>query len=123
MIKGFAGSSVWSENLNNLLPFYRDTLGLKPTMESPEFVVFGDVNGPTLGLGTHSEVRGKNSDPARHMVGVMTDDVRAEYERLRTAGIEFVDPPTDFGDGVTIATCKDPEGNYVQIMQFSGSTG
>jgi predicted enzyme related to lactoylglutathione lyase len=55
------------------------------------------------------------------MVGLTTDDVHAEYERLRAAGIEFVDPPTNFDDGVTIATCKDPEGNYVQIMQFSGS--
>ena len=28
MIKGLRTSSIWSENLNNLLPFYRDTLGL-----------------------------------------------------------------------------------------------
>jgi predicted enzyme related to lactoylglutathione lyase len=55
------------------------------------------------------------------MVAVMTDDVNAEYERLRAEGIEFVDPPTNFDDGVTIATCKDPEGNYVQIMQFTGA--
>jgi predicted enzyme related to lactoylglutathione lyase len=121
MIQSFAGCSIWSENLNNLLPFYRDTLGLKVGMESPDFVVLGDPNAPSLALGTHSEVKGKNSDPARHMVAVTTDDVNAEYERLRAAGIEFVDPPTNFDDGVTIATCKDPEGNYVQIMQFTGS--
>ena len=117
MIKGFAGSSVWSEDLNKLLPFYRDTLGLKPTIESPGFVVFGDLGSPTFALGTHSEVKGKNSDPARHMFSVTTDDVEAEYQRLKSQGVEFIDGPTNF-DQVTIATCKDPEGNYVQIMQF-----
>lgn len=29
MIKQFSGVSLWSEDLNNLLPFYRDVLGLK----------------------------------------------------------------------------------------------
>ncbi len=38
MIKGFGGASIWSQDLNNLLPFYRDTLGLKPTIESERFV-------------------------------------------------------------------------------------
>ena len=118
MIKGFGGASIWSENLNNLLPFYRDTLGLKPTIESERFVVFGDPNSPTLGLGSHSEVKGKNSDPARHMVGLMTDDIRGEYERLRAKGVEFIEEPTDY-DQLMIATLKDPEGNLVQLFQTS----
>ena len=80
MIKQFAGASIWSEDLNNLLPFYRDVLGLKMITESAGFVVLGadqpDV--PALGLGTHSEVRGRNADPARHMVGLASDDLTAE---------------------------------------------
>jgi len=117
MIKGFGGASIWSQDLNNLLPFYRDTLGLKPTIESERFVLFGDPNAPSLGLGSHSEVKGKNNDPARHMVGFMTDDVRAEYERLRSKGVEFIEPPTNY-DQVTIATLKDPEGNLIQLFQM-----
>jgi predicted enzyme related to lactoylglutathione lyase len=117
MIKGFAGASIWSADLNHLLPFYRDTLGLKTSIESPGFVLFGDPAGVTLALGTHSEVNGQNSDPARHMVAVTTDDVEAEFQRLKAKGVEFIEGPTKF-DQVTIATCKDPEGNYVQIMQF-----
>jgi len=118
MIKGFGGASIWSQDLNNLLPFYRDTLGLTPSMESERFVVFGDVNGPTLGLGSHSEVKGKNSDPARHMVGLMTDDVKAEYQRLKSKGVEFIEEPTDY-DQIKIATLKDPEGNLVQLFQMA----
>ena len=118
MIKGFGGASIWSQDLNNLLPFYRDTLGLKPTIESERFVVFGDPNAPTLGLGSHSDVKGKNSDPSRHMVGLMTDDVRADYEQLKSKGVEFIEEPTSY-DQITIATLKDPEGNLVQLFQFA----
>ena len=117
MIKQLASASVWSEDLNNLLPFYRDVLGLKVAMESPGFVMLGadrpDV--PALGLGTHNEVHGRNMDPARHMVAFATDDIKADCERLKKAGVEFVQDPTDYGD-VVVATLKDPEGNYVQLF-------
>jgi len=119
MIKGLSGSTTWSEDIQkNLLPFYRDIVGLKPNIESVEFVVFGDPNAPAFALGTHSEVKGKNNDPARHMVGFATDDIDAEVSRLKSKGVEFVDDPEKF-DQVTVATFKDPEGNYVQLLQFA----
>ena len=77
MIKGLRGASIWSEDVKNLLPFYRDVLGLKVGFESPGFVVLGELGAPALALGTHSEVRGRNADPARHMVALTTDDARA----------------------------------------------
>jgi len=117
VITGLSGSTIWSEDLNNLLSFYRDTLGLKTRVETPGFVVFGDANAPALALGTHSEVKGKNADPARHMVGLATDDIEAECRRLKAKGVEFVSEPEKF-DQVTVATLKDPEGNYVQLLQF-----
>ncbi|MGH9201459.1 MAG: VOC family protein [Vicinamibacterales bacterium] len=119
MIKGLSGSTTWSQDIQqNLLPFYRDIVGLKPNFESPEFVVFGEQNAPAFALGTHSEVKGKNNDPARHMVGFQTDDINAEVSRLKAKGVEFVDDPEKF-DQVTVATFKDPEGNYVQLLQFA----
>ena len=117
MIKGLAGASIWSEDLKALLPFYRDVLGLTVRVETPGFVVFGAPNTPALGLGTHSDVHGRNADPARHMVGLTTDDVTADWKRLKGAGVEFVEDPKDYGD-VRIATLKDPEGNLVQLLQF-----
>ncbi len=53
MIKGLSGATIWSEDLNNLLPFYRDVLGLKVAHKAQGFAVLGDGNGPNLGLGTH----------------------------------------------------------------------
>src|SRR5215475_6704711 len=103
MIKGLRGATIWSEDLNRLLPFYRDRLGLEVGLETPGFVVLGDLGSPTLALGTHSEVRGRNADPARHMVALSTDDVTSEWKRLKGAGVEFVEDPTDYGN-LRIAT-------------------
>ena len=78
--------------------------------------MLGELGAPALALGTHSEVHGCNADPARHMVGLATDDVRTEWERLKAAGVEFVEDPTDYG-ALRIATLKDPEGNLVQLLE------
>jgi predicted enzyme related to lactoylglutathione lyase len=116
MIKGLSGATIWSEDLNRLLPFYRDVLGLPARFETPQFVVFGADGAPALGLGTHSEVRGPNADPARHMVGLATDDINADWKRLKAAGVKFIEDPTDYGI-LRIATLADPDGNLVQLFQ------
>ena len=121
MIKGLRVSSIWSEDLNNLLPFYGDTLGLTVGMETPGFVILGDPGSPATALGTHSEVHGKTTDPARHIVGFDTDDLQSDCARLKDAGVEFVEEPNKF-DGGWIATFKDPEGNYVQLLQLDGGS-
>ena len=122
MIKGLRMATIWSEDLTKkLLPFYRDTLGLKVGIEAEGFVAFGDLETPSLALGTHSEVRGDTKEPARHMVALDTDDLDAEYERLKAAGVEFIEAPTDAqGEGPRIATMKDPEGNLVQLFSSQG---
>ena len=43
-------------------------------------------------------------------------DVRAEYERLRTAGVQFTRPPVEMGP-VTIAVLDDTCGNLIQLAQ------
>src|SRR5688572_6545780 len=122
MLKGLSGATIWSEDLNKLLPFYRDLLGLPVAYETPGFVGFGEradgggYTGAYLGLGTHSEVKGKPSEPHRHMVGLASDDVDADYDRLQAAGVEFIEEPIDYG-GLRIATLRDPEGNIVQLLQ------
>ncbi len=117
MIKGVRGATIWSEDMSqHLLSFYRDLLGLSVAIQIPGFVVLGKQGGPSLALGTHSQVRGRNADPARHMVGLETDDVDGEWKRLTAAGVEFVEKPTDYGE-LRIATLTDPEGNLVQLLQ------
>ena len=117
MIKGLAGASIWSEDLNRLLPFYRDVLGLAVRTQTPGFVVLGKPDGPALALGTHSEVRGRTAEPARHMVGLTTDDITTDCQRLKSSGVEFIEDPKDYGN-LWLATLKDPDGNLIQLLQF-----
>ena len=87
MIKRPRVSSIWSEDLNNLLPFYRDVLGLKVEMETPGFAILGNPDEPVAALGTHSEIRGIAIDPFRHIVGFESDDVQGDCVRLKSAGV------------------------------------
>jgi hypothetical protein len=103
--------------VKNPLPFYRDVLALKVGHEIPGFVVLGDLGTLALALGTHSDVLGRNADPVRHMVALSTDDVRGDWKRLKAAGVEFVEDPTDYGN-LPIATLKDTEGNLVQLLEL-----
>src|SRR2546425_11564188 len=102
VLKGLGGATIWSANLDNLVPFYRDVLGLKVAYEVPGFVGFGErgdsggYKGAYLGIGTHSEVKGIASDPYRHMVGLESDDVDADYERLTAAGLGVIEEATDY---------------------------
>jgi predicted enzyme related to lactoylglutathione lyase len=119
MIKGLQSAGIWSEDMQKeLLPFYRDVVGMPVAMETPEFVVLGsDPTAPSLTLGTHSEVKGKNADGPRHMVGLSTDDIAGDVELLKSRGVKFIDEGTQF-DQVTVATFLDPEGHYIQLLQF-----
>lgn len=49
------------------------------------------------------------------------DDVWAEYERLKSAGVAFQSEPTDVGP-MRIAYCRDPDGNFVELQQITDAT-
>ncbi|MDO9063030.1 MAG: VOC family protein [Microbacterium sp.] len=48
-----------------------------------------------------------------------SDDVQADYDRLRAAGVTFTQPPTPMGP-VTVAVLDDTCGNLLQLAQFTG---
>ena len=119
MITGFDGVSLWSSDLNKLLPFYRDLMGLPVALEAPGFVVLGGFDTPRLCIGTHSEVRGASPDPHRWLLRLETNDIHADVARLKAAGVAFIEEPADQGMGLWLATCKDPEGNLVQLNYWA----
>jgi predicted enzyme related to lactoylglutathione lyase len=118
MIKGVHSAIIWTEDVARLVPFYRDTLGLKVQMDTPGFVVFEAESGAQLCVGSHSEVKGQSREPNRVMIDLTVDDCRAEYNRLSAKGVQFVrEPSQDQNDGFTIATMQDPDGNTLQLFQ------
>lgn len=118
MITRFGGATIWSSDLNRLLPFYRDTMGMPIALESPDLVILGEMEQPSLCLGTHSEIRGPNQDRHRFLVRLATDDIHAEVQRLGDAGVPIYQQPEHQGGGFWIATCEDPDGNFVQLTHM-----
>ena len=118
MIQRFGGTTIWSEDLHRLLPFYRDTIGLPVALESPGFIIFGTLEGPSLCIGTHSEVKGRSTDRHRWLVQFDTDDIQAEVRRLAGRGVPIYQQPEHQAGGFWIATCEDPDGNLVQLTHM-----
>jgi catechol 2,3-dioxygenase-like lactoylglutathione lyase family enzyme len=120
MLKRLHVTTIFSEDHQRLLPFYRDVLGLPVRREAEGFVMLGPPGGPFVALGTHSNVHGPANDPDRHIVVFETDDLDAEHARLSERGVTFIEPPSDDEDGVPLrfASFRDPDGNILQIVQL-----
>ena len=117
MNEGLVGVIIWTEDLDRLLAFYRDTLGLQPHSVRPDFVSFR-WGGMRLGIGKHSEVTGRSKEPYRVMVNLGVDDIHREYRVLVGKGVQFVRPPEREHWGGWVSTLSDPDGNTIQLMQF-----
>ena len=55
------------------------------------------------------------------MIGLTSNDLAGDRKRLKDAGVEFIEDPTDYGT-VRTATLKDPEGNLVQLLESARAT-
>lgn len=117
MIEGVVGVIIWTEDLDSLVSFYRDTLGLEQHSDHGDLVSFR-WGGMRLGVGRHSKVRGRTSEPYRVMVNLGVDDIHREYERLRAVGVRFTRPPEKESWGGWVSTFSDPDGNTLQLMQL-----
>jgi predicted enzyme related to lactoylglutathione lyase len=122
-------TSIYVDDQDKALKFYTDVLGLAKkndfsngpyrwlTVTSPD-----DPNGTELQLAANDNPAGKAYQQAlfaQRQPAIMfsSDDVKADYERIRSKGGEFTMPPTDV-TGSTIAQIEDGCGNLVQITQL-----
>ena len=116
MIDGVVGVIIWTEDLDRLFAFYRDTLGLTPHSIRPEFIAFkwGDMR---LSIGKHAEVKGQTTEPHRIMVNLGTSDIHEMHKSLSAKGVEFLRTPEQEHWGGWVATFLDPDGNVLQMLQ------
>jgi predicted enzyme related to lactoylglutathione lyase len=123
-------TSVYVENLEKAAGFYTEVLGLTKkadfsnggyrwlTVASPD-----EPDGTELQLALNDNPAAKayqqaifqQSQPA---INFFTDDVKGDYERIKTRGAEFTMPPTEV-TGSTIAQLNDTCGNLIQITQLA----
>jgi len=122
-------TTVFVDDQEKAMRFYTEVLGFVKksdfsrgsyrwlTVASPE-----DPDGTELQLAlndnpaakTYQQALFQQSQPAAMF---FTDDVQADYERIKGRGAEFTMPPTDV-TASKIAMLKDTCGNLVQITQL-----
>jgi predicted enzyme related to lactoylglutathione lyase len=124
-------ATVYVDDQEKALRFYTDVLGFakKDDVSNGPFrwltvTAAGDPDGTALLLAlddnpaakAYQEARFEQSEPAAMF---FTDDIKADYERIKARGVEFTMPPTEVMPGSTIATLNDTCGNLIQITQLS----
>jgi predicted enzyme related to lactoylglutathione lyase len=122
-------TSVFVDDQEKALRFYTETLGFVKktdfsngpyrwlTVASPE-----DPDGTELQLALNNNPAAKAYQQAifhqnQPAANFFTDDVQAEYDRIKARGAEFTMPPTDVTASV-IAMVNDTCGNLIQITQL-----
>ena len=116
MIEGVIGVIIWTDDLDGMVEFYRDTLGLTPHSVRPNFVAFkwGEMR---LSIGTHDRVSGKTSEPYRIMVNLGVDEIQSVHATLTGRGVKFDREPEQELWGGWVATFRDPDGNMLQLLE------
>jgi len=108
-----------SEDSKRLADFYTQVLGApNPDWSDEANGWFGFQAGDgSMAIGPHSDVTGKNQQPARVMLNFSTSDVAGEFARIKALGAEVVaEPYSPMGDdSMQMCTFADPDGNYFQL--------
>ncbi|HKP34819.1 MAG TPA: VOC family protein [Sphingomicrobium sp.] len=96
-------------DMDAAVAFYRDTLGLAPTFESPFWSEF-DTGETKLALHPASE-----ENPAGSVqLGLGTEDLDNFYATGQAQGLVFTSPPTDM-HGTRIARFRDVDGAEISV--------
>ncbi len=113
------------------LAFYRDTLGLElrndVANEGYRWVTVGAASQPGVEIVLTNYVNGSPADGdivagllakgALNGVHFHADDLDAAFARIKAAGAEIVQEPTDQPWGVRDCALRDPSGNLVRMDQ------
>jgi predicted enzyme related to lactoylglutathione lyase len=104
-----------SSNVEEMRDWYQKAFGVKQNdMGAFEF---GPVQ---YFIETHSEVSGPTKEPARIIINLDVDDARAMETNLNELGVKWIRPVEQENFGL-IGTVADPDGNYVQIIQWGAT--
>jgi predicted enzyme related to lactoylglutathione lyase len=107
---------IGSENPQALKEYYGKVFG-KPVFEDGDFSGW-QIGGGYVTVGSHDQVKGRNSDPGRVMWNIESSDVKGDFDKLKAAGATVVQEPYQPGGApeMWIATFSDPDNNYFQLM-------
>jgi predicted enzyme related to lactoylglutathione lyase len=121
--------TVYVNDLEKALRFYTEVLGFEKKADFSQgsyrwltVVSSEDRDGTELQLALDDNPAAKAFQKAQLAQGqpavmFFTDDLQADYERMKSRGAEFVQPPTDT-TGSKIAKLGDGCGNLIQVTQL-----
>ncbi len=108
--------NITSEKPEALIAFYGDVVGLEKHTDMGDGAF--KAGSGSFFVDGHGDISGPTKEPARALINFVVEDVAGEEERLKAAGVSFIrSQGTEFWGGI-ISTFLDPDGNYVQLMQF-----
>lgn len=109
-----------SADYQGLADFYGKVLQKKPEMEDKQHGYIGYLAGSCfLSICSHDKVHGKNQNPERFILFFETNEVKAEFDRIKDLpGVSVIKPPysPDGASKAFIATLADPDGNFFQLV-------
>ena len=123
-------TSIYVDDQEEALRFYTEVLGFTKkadfsrapyrwlTVASPE-----EPDGAELQLALNDNAAARTYQRAIFEQGqpaamLFTDDIQADYERIKARGADFTMPPTQV-TGSTIAVLNDTCGNLIQLTQLA----
>jgi predicted enzyme related to lactoylglutathione lyase len=129
-------AQLWVHDQDEALAFYTQKLGMevRSDVTLPEFGDFrwltvappaqDDVSialmaipgAPVMDDATKKQVEELMSKGFAGTVFFNTDDVHADYEQLKSRGVEFIDEPTEQPYGID-SSFRDPSGNNFRLTQ------
>jgi len=107
--------NITSERPAELFRFYRDVLALP---EVPEVGPAVRAGGAVIMFERHSETRGGAREPQRYFTSLRVEDIAAEQARIEAQGVTCIRRKGREHWGGIISTFLDPDGNYVQLVQY-----
>lgn len=123
-------TSIYVDDQSKALAFYTDVLGFAKKNDFSQgpyrwltVVPPDDSSGVELQLALNNNPAAKTYQEAIFQQGqpaimFFTDDVKADYERIKGRGAQFTMPPTEV-PGSTIAKLNDTCGNLIQLTQLA----
>jgi catechol 2,3-dioxygenase-like lactoylglutathione lyase family enzyme len=132
-----ATTQVWVNDQDEALAFYTEKLGMEvradvtmPEMgdfrwltvspsgqEDVTIVLMAVPGAPVFDEETANQIRELTAKGAASGIFLTTDDVRADYETLKSRGVEFTEAPEERPYGIDCGF-RDPSGNHFRLSQL-----
>jgi uncharacterized glyoxalase superfamily protein PhnB len=137
-----ANAQLWVHDQDAALDFYTKKLGMEvradvtlpemgdfrwlavgPPGQSDVSIVLMAIPGPpVMDAETADEVKNLMAKGFAGTIFLTTDDVHADYETLKSRGVEFTEAPEQRPYGID-SGFRDPSGNSFRLTQVTGVTG